>query len=233
MDPGDPTPERRGVPLNIVMLGPPGAGKGTQASHLTRRWKIPHISTGAMLRDAVRAGTELGRQVDAIISAGCLIDDGLITAIVRERLSLPDTRRGFLLDGFPRTVPQAQALDALLADRSLLVVELSLDDEVIVKRLASRMVCTDCGTNRQDDSGDFEHCAACGGHLVVRSDDQEQVVRRRLEVYHAQTAPLVEWYAQRPGFCRVDGDQYFDHVAADISRAIEAIIGRRPGVGVF
>ena len=228
MSPGDQTPDRRGVPLNLIMLGPPGAGKGTQASHLTRRWRIPHISTGAMLRDAVRAGTPLGREVESIVASGSLIDDGLITRIVEERLSLPDTARGFLLDGFPRTIPQAESLDRFMAGQRILVVELSLEDEVIVKRLASRMVCTDCGTNRQDDKGDFATCAACGGALVMRSDDREQVVRRRLEVYREQTAPLVAWYQGRLDFCRVNGARYFDSVAADIGRAIEELIGRRP-----
>jgi adenylate kinase len=228
MAPGDPTPDRRGVPLNLIMLGPPGAGKGTQSSHLARRWKIPHISTGAMLRDAIRAGTPLGREVEAVVGSGALIDDGLITRIVEERLSLPDAARGFLLDGFPRNVPQAEALERFMAGRRILVVELAIENDVIVKRLASRMVCTDCGTNRQDDQGDFENCAACGGRLVARSDDREQVVRRRLEVYREQTAPLVAWYQGRPAFCRVNGAQYFDSVAADIGGAIEAMIGRPP-----
>lgn len=210
--------------MNIVMLGPPGAGKGTQAAHLRRRWQIPHISTGAMLRDAVRAGTPLGREVEGVMAAGGLIDDALMTRLVEIRLQQPDAARGFLLDGYPRTIAQAASLDAMVAGRpALIIVELALADEAVVKRLASRLVCTDCGVNRQDD-GDYATCHDCGGPLVPRSDDREQVVRARLEVYRKQTAPLVSYYEPRPTFCRVNGAQLFDYVAADIVRAVERVI---------
>lgn len=207
--------------VNLVMLGPPGAGKGTQAAHLRRRWNIPHISTGAMLRDAVRAGTPLGREVKGVMASGGLIDDALMTRLVESRLQEPDAMRGFLLDGFPRTIPQAAALDALVVGRApLVIVELALADDAVIKRLASRLVCTDCGVNRQDD-GDFATCHDCGGPLVPRSDDREQVVRTRLEVYRKQTAPLVSYYEPRPTFCRVNGAQLFDDVAADLVRGVE------------
>jgi adenylate kinase len=210
--------------LNLVMLGPPGAGKGTQAAHLRRRWQIPHISTGAMLRDAVKAGTPLGREVEAVMAAGGLIDDGLMTRIVETRLAEADVARGFLLDGFPRTIPQATSLDGLVTRRApLVIVELALADAAVVKRLASRLVCTDCGVNRQDD-GDYATCHDCGGPLVPRSDDREQVVRARLDVYRKQTAPLVSYYQTRPTFCRVNGAQLFDYVAADIVRAVERVL---------
>lgn len=213
------------MPLNLVMLGPPGAGKGTQATHLRRRWKIPHISTGAMLRDAVREGTPLGREAEAIMAAGGLLDDGLMTDIVVARLAEADAVRGFLLDGFPRTIPQAGSLDRLLADRTpLIVLELMLSDDDVVKRLASRMICTDCGVNRQDD-GEFPTCHDCGGPLVPRVDDREQVVRNRLEIYRKQTAPLVSYYEGRPTFCRVDGARLFDDVAVDVVRALEQALG--------
>jgi adenylate kinase len=213
--------------LNLVMLGPPGAGKGTQATHLRRRWRIPHISTGTMLRDAVKAGTPLGREVDAIMTAGGLVEDGLMMRLVETRLQDADTAHGFLLDGFPRTIPQAEWLDALMADRApLVIVEIALDDEQVVKRLASRMICTDCGVNRQDD-GEFATCYACGGPLVPRTDDREQVVRNRLDVYRRQTAPLVTYYQERPRFCRIDGARLFDYVAADIVEAVEVAAGPR------
>jgi adenylate kinase len=213
--------------LNLVMLGPPGAGKGTQASHLKRLWRIPHISTGNMLRAAVREGTPLGRLAEGIIAAGGLIDDDLITRIVEERLREPDTARGFLLDGFPRTIPQAQSLDTIMAGRApLVIVELALSDADVVKRLASRMVCHDCGTNRQDDTA-FDTCHACGGPLVPRTDDREQVVRNRLEVYRTQTAPLITYYEARSTYCRVNGDQLFDNVAADTVRAVERALDAR------
>jgi adenylate kinase len=212
--------------LNLVLLGPPGAGKGTQASHLQRLWRIPHISTGAMLRAAVRQGTPLGRQVEAIMATGGLLDDTLITAIVEERLRESDVAEGFLLDGFPRTIAQAEALDAMFAARgTLVVVELALADGEVVRRLASRMVCYNCGVNRQDD-GVYATCHDCGGPLVPRADDEQQVVRNRLEVYRTQTAPLIAYYQDRPTFCRVNGAQLFDRVKDDLVCAVERILGR-------
>ena len=131
-----------------MMLGPPGAGKGTQARQLRRRWNIPHISTGAMLREAVQAGTPLGREVAAIMESGGLIDDEVITRVVTERLAQPDTKSGFLLDGFPRTIPQAQSLDEIVAGRApLIIIEIVLTEAEVIRRLASRMVCAECGTN--------------------------------------------------------------------------------------
>jgi adenylate kinase len=206
--------------LNMILLGPPGAGKGTQASHLQRLWRIPHISTGAMLRAAVRERTPLGQQAEAIMAAGGLIDDELITAIVEERLRDADTANGFLLDGFPRTIPQAESFDRYMTGRPLVIVELALSDENVVKRLASRMVCYNCGTNRQDE-GIYPTCHDCGGPLVPREDDREQVVRNRLEVYRTQTAPLIDYYQGRRSFCRVDGAQLFDNVREDMVRAVE------------
>jgi adenylate kinase len=209
--------------INLVMLGPPGAGKGTQAYHLKRLWNIPHISTGAILRAAVRDGTPLGLQAAAIMEAGGLVDDTLMTGIVSERLQQPDVANGFLLDGFPRTIPQAEVLDTMIADRApLIILELALADDDVLKRL----VCHDCGVIRQDD-GDFATCHDCGGPLVPRTDDREQVVRGRLEVYHQQTRPLLSYYGARPTFCRVDGAQLFDDVAANIVAAVTRAAARR------
>src|SRR5258706_6762200 len=198
--------------LNLVMLGPPGAGKGTQARQLRRRWDIPHISTGAMLREAVQAATPLGREVGAIMESGGLIDDDVITRVVRERLQQEDAKAGFLLDGFPRTIPQAQSLDALVTSRApLVIVEIVLTEAEVVRRLASRMVCEECGTNAQG-TGEGETCHDCGGPLVPRADDREQIVLNRLEVYRNQTEPLVKYYGERPTFCRIDGAQLPDDV---------------------
>ena len=211
--------------LNLVLLGPPGAGKGTQATHLQRVWGIPHISTGAMLRDAVRRQTPLGQEVEAIMASGGLIDDRLITGIVRERIRETDCRGGFLLDGFPRTVPQARALDRLIVGRApLVVLEIACPDEDILRRLASRVVCAECGTNAQEpEEGEFGTCHDCGGPLVQRKDDEEAVVRNRLLVYRDQTAPLIDYYQDRPTFCRVDGSQLFDAVSGDIIRALQNV----------
>jgi adenylate kinase len=205
--------------LNLVMLGPPGAGKGTQARQLRRRWNIPHISTGAMLREAVQAGTPLGREVAAIMETGGLIDDEVITRVVTERLGQPDTKRGFLLDGFPRTIPQASALDEIVAGRApLIIIEIVLSQAEVIRRLASRMVCAECGTNA---TGEGEACHDCGGPLVPRADDREQVVINRLEVYRNQTEPLVKYYGERPTYCRIDGARLPDDVTADIIGSVE------------
>ena len=206
---------------NLVMLGPPGAGKGTQARQLRRRWKIPHISTGEMLREAVQAGTPLGREVGGIMESGGLIDDVVITKVVAERLNQADTRTGFLLDGFPRTVPQAEALDQIVAVRApLIVIDIVLTEAEVIRRLASRMVCAECGTNAQN-TGEDARCHDCGGPLVPRADDREQVVVNRLHVYRTQTEPLVEYYGKRSTYFRVDGAQLPDDVTADIIRGVE------------
>jgi adenylate kinase len=209
--------------LNLVLLGPPGAGKGTQATHLQRMWGIPHISTGAMLRDAVKRQTPLGLEVEAIMATGGLIDDRLITGIVRERLRETDCRGGFLLDGFPRTVPQARALDRLIVGRSpLVILEVACPDEDILRRLASRVVCSECGQNAQEE-GEFATCHDCGGPLVQRKDDEEAVVRNRLIVYRDQTAPLIDYYPGRTTFCRVNGAQLFDAVSRDIVKGLQQV----------
>jgi adenylate kinase len=209
--------------LHLVLLGPPGAGKGTQAVRLARRWGIPHISTGTMLREAVKSESPLGRQVKAVIESGGLIDDELITEVVQQRLMSPDATGGFLLDGFPRTVPQAVALDEFTGAREpLVIVEISLSESEVLRRLAARMICAECGTNAQDDE-EFLTCHDCGGALVLRADDAEQVVRNRLAVYRQQTVPLVDYYGGRATFCRVDGAQFVDHVTESITSAVEAV----------
>ena len=205
--------------LNLVMLGPPGAGKGTQARQLRRKWNIPHISTGAMLREAVQAGTPLGREVAVIMESGGLISDDVITRVVAERLAHPDTQSGFLLDGYPRTIPQAESLDRMLSGRApLVIVDIVLSESEVVRRLASRMVCAECGANAV---GEGAACHDCGGPLVPRADDREQVVLNRLKVYRDQTEPLISYYGARLTYCRIDGARLPDDVTADIITAVE------------
>ena len=209
--------------LNIVLLGPPGAGKGTQAAQIRRSRGIPHISTGAMLREAIQAGTSLGLEVKQIIESGGLIGDEVITRLAFDRLREPDVAAGFLLDGYPRTIPQAEALDAFMTDRPLTIVEIVLRKEEVLHRLASRLVCGECGTNSQDTGGDHT-CHDCGGPLVPRADDAEEVVRNRLAVYRRQTAPLVKYYDGRKSFHRVNGAQLPDDVTRDILQALDSAV---------
>ena len=214
--------------LNVVMFGPPGAGKGTQTSRLASERGIPQISTGDILREAVRAGTALGQQAKAVLDAGELVSDEIMVGIVRQRLAQGDAENGFILDGFPRTVAQATALDTILEGRDpLVVMELAVPDEELVSRISQRRVCANCGAivGRQPDAVASSTCGACGGDLVQRSDDREDVVRERLRVYHEQTAPLVDFYSGRANFRSLDGSQLPDVVASAVSEAVDSAVG--------
>lgn len=206
--------------LNLIMLGPPGAGKGTQAEQFARTRRIPKISTGDMLRGAVHAGTEIGRRAKAIMDRGDLVGDDVMIGIVKDRLDRDDVRSGFVLDGFPRTVAQAQALDEIMKGRDpLIVIDIVVPPDELVRRLASRMICESCGANGAP--GELV-CQRCSGRLVQRADDDEAVVRDRLKVYDTQTKPLVDFYRIRPTFRVINGAQPPDAVAAELAHAIEA-----------
>jgi adenylate kinase len=211
--------------INLVVLGPPGAGKGTQGVEFARRYAIPQISTGDILRDAVRSGTELGRRAKATMDAGGLVDDELMIAIVRERLSRQDVATGFVLDGFPRTVAQARALDEIMTGRPpLTVIDIAVPDDALVARLARRRVCGQCGQATSVDLSPGSRCGRCGGELLLRSDDTEAVVRERLRVYGDATRPLVDYYSARPSFRAVDGNQSPAEVGSALAAAVEAVL---------
>jgi adenylate kinase len=189
---------------------------------------IPKISTGDILREAVQAGTELGRRAQAIMARGELVGDDVMVGIVRERLARPDAARGFVLDGFPRTVAQAEALDALMAGRdALVVVDLAVANEELVRRLTSRRVCSTCGANAAGTAQTA--CGRCGGAFVQRADDREDVVRERLRVYARNTRPLLEFYGARPTFRSVDGAQAPDAVAAALAGAVDEAVAQGAG----
>lgn len=206
--------------MNVVLVGLPGSGKGTQGAQFARRHAVPKISTGDMLRDAVARGTALGREVAATLDAGGLVPDDMIIRVVDARLQQPDTTAGFVLDGFPRTLPQAVALDGLLQGRGLpIVIYLDVSPDVILDRILSRRICESCG---QPDTGapTTEYCASCGGGFVKRADDHEDVVRRRVDAYVENTAPLIEWYRRGPSFRAIDGNQPLP----DVARAFDAAV---------
>ncbi|MEW6322145.1 MAG: adenylate kinase [Acidobacteriota bacterium] len=217
------------APLNLVMLGPPGAGKGTQAERFAREHGIPRISTGDILREAVVAGTELGLAVRAAMDRGELVSDELIVGIVRDRLARPDVAAGLILDGFPRTVPQARALDEILAGRGpVVIVEIQVPDEELVRRVRARRICADCGANASAfaaDAASAERCQTCGGRLVARSDDTEDVVRERLKVYWRDTRPVIAYYQSRPTYRVVDGAQPPERVREALAAAVASAVG--------
>jgi adenylate kinase len=210
--------------LNLIMLGPPGAGKGTQSERFARSRGIPKISTGDILREAVHDGTEIGRRAKAIMDRGELVSDEVMIGIVGERLRRADAQSGFILDGFPRTVAQAAALDGLMAGRDpLIVIDIVVPEHELVRRLSVRMICSNCGHNAPIGDGQANAvCPLCGGELVQRADDSQAVVLERLKIYRANTKPLVDFYQPRPTFRSIDGAQPPDRVAADLAAAVEA-----------
>jgi adenylate kinase len=218
--------------MNLVLLGPPGAGKGTQAERIRTRYHLAHLSTGEMLREAVAAGSEVGRRAKAIMDQGRLVPDEVINRLVAERIAQPDCANGFVLDGYPRTRAQAEALDALLAERASgldAVIEFEVDDEALVERISGRFACARCGTGYHDrfkPTAAPGVCDVCGGtEFVRRPDDTAETVRARLEAYHEQTAPLLPYYRARGLLLPVDGMAEIDEVTDEVFKRID---GRAP-----
>jgi len=211
--------------MRVIMFGPPGAGKGTIAGALNERWHVPHIATGDMLREHVRQGTDLGLRAQAYMEAGELVPDELILEMVRARLAEPDAQHGFLLDGFPRTVAQAEALERMPAGGADVVIDLRVPESELLRRLSGRRVCPECGAIYQADTMPPRRpgvCDRCGGKLVQRSDDAPQAVRNRLEVYRAQTAPVLAYYGERGLLYSVDGTRGAVAVIAEVGAALTA-----------
>jgi len=223
--------------LNLVMLGPPGAGKGTQAERFARDHGIPKVSTGDILREAVNDATPLGAKVKAVMERGELAGDDLMIGIARERLTRPDALAGFVLDGFPRNATQATALDEITASRGpVICIEIQVPDEELVRRVRGRRVCDDCGATADA----FEHlpgalpplcqhpdrCRAVGPKWVARSDDSESVVRERLKIYWRDTRPMIEYYSARPTFRAIDGMQPPEQVSEALVAAVASALGK-------
>lgn len=214
--------------MNLILFGPPGAGKGTQAKRLEDAHGLVQLSTGDMLRAAVKAGSELGRQAKSIMEAGQLVPDSLMIALISERIDQPDCANGFILDGFPRTVPQAEALDAMLEAKGLKldrVILMDVDDAALVERITGRYTCNNCGAGYHDS---FQRpatdgvCDRCGGtEFTRRADDNEDTVKSRLAAYHEQTAPVLPYYERMNVLKTVDGMASID----DVTGQIEAVIG--------
>ena len=210
--------------MKLILLGAPGAGKGTQAEFICDKLSIPSISTGNILREAVKNGTEMGKKAKAFIDSGKLVPDEVIISIIKERLAEPDCARGFILDGVPRTVVQAEAIEkaGIEIDK---VVDIEVTDDEIVKRLSGRRVCASCGASYHTvykPSADPTKCDRCGGELIVRKDDEPSTVLERLAVYHEQTEPLKDFYAARGKLVVVEGQEQVADTTALVFKALEA-----------
>ncbi|MDD6324160.1 MAG: adenylate kinase [Lachnospiraceae bacterium] len=214
--------------MKIVMLGAPGAGKGTQAKMIAAKYQIPHISTGDIFRANIKNGTELGKKAKSYMDQGLLVPDELTVDLVIDRLAQDDCKNGYILDGFPRTIPQAEALDAALeklGEKMDYAIDVDVPDENIVSRMSGRRACTGCGATYHivyNPSKKGEYCEVCGEKLILRDDDKPETVQKRLNVYHDQTQPLIDYYTKQSILRTVDGTQDMNDVFAEIAKILGA-----------
>jgi len=212
--------------MRLILLGPPGAGKGTQAEKIAKEYNIPHISTGDIFRANIKNETKLGLKAKQYIDNGELVPDSVVVAIVEDRIKQDDTKNGFLLDGFPRTENQALALDEVLNELGIsldAVINIKVDSQVLVSRITGRRICKDCGATYHiefNPPAEEGVCDLCGGELYQRSDDNEDTVQNRIDVYNKQTAPLIEYYSKQDLIKTIDGEQAIDKVFTDIVKKL-------------
>ncbi|MFS0865268.1 adenylate kinase [Fredinandcohnia sp. 179-A 10B2 NHS] len=216
--------------MNLVLMGLPGAGKGTQAEKIVEKYNIPHISTGDMFRAAIKDGTELGLKAKSFMDKGELVPDEVTIGIVRDRLSKDDCKKGFLLDGFPRTVPQAEALEAMLTELDKLidyVINIDVNQEILLERLTGRRICKSCGSTYHlvfNPPREENTCDKCGGELYQRADDNAETVGTRLSVNIEQSKPLLDFYEEKGYLRNIDGQQEINKVFADIDKLLGGLI---------
>ena len=212
--------------MRIILLGPPGSGKGTQGDLIARKYGFPKISTGDLLREAVQQGTSLGKKAEAAMNRGDLVSDELVVKIVEERIAKQDCHKGYVLDGFPRNIGQAQMLDAMEKQRAEVVLDIRISEKRLIERLSSRRVCPSCGSiynllmKAPDKPG---ICDTCHAELVQRKDDMPDVIRERLRVYRVETEPLVEYYQKKENYHRIDGDGPIESIFRDIQAVLKRI----------
>ena len=212
--------------MKIIMLGAPGAGKGTQAKKISAKYTIPHISTGDIFRANIKNGTDLGNEAKRYIDKGLLVPDELVVDLVADRLKDEDCKRGYVLDGFPRTIPQAKALDKVLNEQGKsidFVIDVEVPDEYIVQRMSGRRACVRCGATYHIEYAPTEIenvCDNCQAELILRDDDKPETVKKRLDVYHEQTSPLIEYYKEKNILCEVDGTMDIDEVFQTIVKIV-------------
>lgn len=208
--------------MDLILMGAPGAGKGTQSAKISEKWQIPAISTGDILRAAIKSGSELGKTAKGYIDAGQLVPDEVVIGLIQERLASPECQNGFILDGFPRSIPQAEALDAMGVNIDV-VLSLTVEDDVIVKRMSGRRVCA-CGASYHVESNPPKEegvCDKCGAALVIRSDDNPETVQKRLKTYHEQTEPLEAYYEAKGKLIRVAGRDSIEDTTAAVFQALQ------------
>ena len=208
--------------MKLIFLGPPGAGKGTQAEKISELYGIAHISTGDMLRSQMREGTPLGAEAKGYIDRGELVPDELIVAMVAERIKEEDCANGFLLDGFPRTVSQAEALNGI-SDIEM-VIDIAVPAERLMERIGGRRMCSGCGAGYHTSSYHKDTCEKCGASLYIRDDDRPETVKHRITVYERQTKPLIDYYREKGNLSRVNGDNTPDRVFDDVAAAIKGLV---------